>query len=48
MGCTIFLTEHCNLKCSSCYQGIKKENTNISIINIGNSLDYIIKKRYDL
>ena len=43
MECTIFLTEYCNLKCSYCYQGIKKENTNISITNIENSLDYIIK-----
>ena len=43
MECTIFLTEYCNLKCSYCYQGVNKKNTDISLTNIENSLDYIIE-----
>ena len=43
MECTLYLTDDCNLKCSYCYEGSKKNKSYMSEATLERALDFIAK-----
>lgn len=43
MECTLYLTDDCNLKCSYCYEGNKKNKSYMSEATLEKALDFIAK-----
>ena len=43
MECTLYLTDDCNLKCSYCYEGNKKNKSSMSEATLEKALDLLQK-----
>lgn len=42
MECTLYLTDDCNLQCSYCYEGNKKNKSYMTEATLEKTLDFIV------
>ena len=42
MECTLYLTDDCNLQCSYCYEGDKKNKSYMTEATLEKTLDFIV------
>ena len=47
MECTLYLTDDCNLQCSYCYEGNKKNKSYMTEATLEKTLDFIVNNNPD-